>query len=1677
MLDDVPLNVTNTLIKNNVAAGVGGGIYVSQTSLILSASTVNGNQAVNPSQNVGGLNVAGALSVVKVKSDTTITGNGNDANSNELGKCCPECKILPGYNKNVRILQSSSSCTCSICPHQTIVAMLNNLFETCDLAGYDTIGSEAECDLVGKTFGYTTGNHVNVGYPPGCVASDGAVNFQPASSQGPCNNQGSRTCVCKKDCPPGGYQDEESAILCKSCPSGYFQPLSKRRSCFRCPAGQYQEERGQSSCQNCSAGMYTPAATVAAAIGLSSCTVCEEGRYVEEAGWAAAACKQCAVGTYMVTSVVPRATSHNSVDDCVVCSAGTFSNETGRVGRSSCDACPSGYFLADDATNATQHDNKDDCLLCAVGYFSEAGSTGCTLPPINCAWAPVTATDCTPSCGIVTSQKKTITEANGGTCTTAAPTYACQPGDGSCPLPINCAWAPVTATDCTSSCGIITSQTKTIIEANGGTCTTAAPTYDCQPGDGSCPLPINCAWAPVTATDCTSSCGIITSQTKTITEANGGTCTTAAPTYDCQPGDGSCPQATTEAVLEQLDSIEDIKYRITGNGSTDVSSASKNAKEVAELLNVIDSKNVSTQQREELTKLRENIIDSLLSVVRNTTSERGGSLAAQNETQATIAIVSVSEIVRVPSQNSGETQSKASTFLETELKALADLSTTPSSVSSQETSKPLPPAILDAVALATSSLMESMHREESSTTLQQKSDIGAKLASGASSLSIIQLRGAVAGDPPVVRSQGVLTIQSKRHDVANLMVNGDVFEAKGGSRFDLPPLFGQKGMDGMTEDVDTSVVAWSLSPWSYEAGEVDSFVVGLTLTTPGNGNKEVKVSGLDETSLVRIVIARTSGNASAAAVANSSLDDSCVYLDTQTSPRAWSTQGCHVDKDRSNASHVTCSCNHLTDFAIEFIDSVGSAERVFDQFSEDSSTSFEAKVSTNMAVILLVFGFLLFALLMCLVSTWHYKKSRSRAKRLVHELARHANMQIEQRKKGQRRLSFQPEKRRKMYSSLQSIHNLNPRTEEELGTSTSLEYVIESLRREFWTDEHLHTLKESHKTNSVKDVSTRFFHGEDSLVLMAPDEAIQIERIRVCSDCWSRFFERVFIEHEWVAPLRVTVEERHFTPAARIMLLTIVIMGQMFVEALLYDLRFPNRGGTCSGAASYTYATTTNATNHTFTNGTMQWRNTTNVTMELSFPLPKDEGNARKLVSSLASCMLTLPIALIVFNLLYKIGMAKKSERLWKRLGTSNLSENLHVVRKFVVESTFNEEIVDSFAINHSTELCKRTVKVGMNACGSTAYIFTVDVDDQGRVLPGHVTKKFTLTSRTKILFAQTPSSHQSVRLNCPKQGTFVLPCSNVKEAAEWVELLKSMAFPMSGKDYNTAARGVTSAAIGTLDHINVFISTYSDYQGDKDKGIFNPIRNKTDHATLERLRTMVQEFCINAKVQQSILHTSKGRKGRKGRKQHKGHNFEHDTVGCNAVGHLFGLKNKEFLDSVRSRLLPHQLFLREHSEDIVAKRLTSCCCKFFYSFGITSNRLDITMAHQHQKQRYLMLGLGLCNLFFGVYVILFGFCHGPEVTLDWMYRLSLQLVLSALAVRPMSILALSAILPTLVVASGQALHFKHLEKMASSEMSEDDDCVVAKEVEMVYARSGETKELVEEDSDEGREVYCTIRL
>ena len=193
----------------------------------------------------------------------------------------------------------------------------------------------------------------------------------------------------------------------------------------------------------------------------------------------------------------------------------------------------------------------------------------------------------------------------------------------------------------------------------------------------------------------------------------------------------------------------------------------------------------------------------------------------------------------------------------------------------------------------------------------------------------------------------------------------------------------------------------------------------------------------------------------------------------------------------------------------------------------------------------------------------------------------------------------------------------------------------------------------------------------------------------------------------------------------------------------------------------------------------------------------------------------------------------------------------------------------------------------------------------------------------------------------------------------------------------------------------------------------------------------MAKEFVKHAKMQEHIVNIE----------QHQENDLKLDEfyIGGNE-DHLFSLKNVQFNDLLRSRLLPHQEFLREYRENILVQHLNSRCCKFFFFFGITSNRLDITMAHRTSKQQRTMICLSVFNMMCGLYIILFGFCHGPEVTLDWMFRLLLQLIVSALLVRPMAILALSAILPTLVIVSGQKVYFSKLNEKK----------VVQKDIEMM---------------------------
>ena len=111
----------------------------------------------------------------------------------------------------------------------------------------------------------------------------------------------------------------------------------------------------------------------------------------------------------------------------------------------------------------------------------------------------------------------------------------CQPGEGECPLNINCegTWSP-----CTEKCETMEQRIWNETQAKSGQGTECPLTTDCQPGEGGCPLNIDCegTWSPCTE-KCETSDQRIWNETQ-AKEGNGNDCPVAT---DCISGEGECP--------------------------------------------------------------------------------------------------------------------------------------------------------------------------------------------------------------------------------------------------------------------------------------------------------------------------------------------------------------------------------------------------------------------------------------------------------------------------------------------------------------------------------------------------------------------------------------------------------------------------------------------------------------------------------------------------------------------------------------------------------------------------------------------------------------------------------------------------------------------------------------------------------------------------------------------------------------------------------------------------------------------------------------------------------------------------------------------------------------------------------------------------------------------------------
>ena len=141
---------------------------------------------------------------------------------------------------------------------------------------------------------------------------------------------------------------------------------------------------------------------------------------------------------------------------------------------------------------------------------------------------------------------------------------------------------------------------------------------------------------------------------------------------------------------------------------------------------------------------------------------------------------------------------------------------------------------------------------------------------------------------------------------------------------------------------------------------------------------------------------------------------------------------------------------------------------------------------------------------------------------------------------------------------------------------------------------------------------------------------------------------------------------------------------------------------------------------------------------------------------------------------------------------------------------------------------------------------------------------------------------------------------------------------------------------------------------------------------------------------------------------------------------HLFRLKEeKSFEKKLREEVLPRLQLLQEAEEDEAGKYLagqTLCCCIPMYSVfrcAVIGDRYDINDRLRRRKKWCIYLMMSVYAAACALYVVLFGFCHGQEVTLAWMHSLFLQLAFSAMLVRPTSIFIMSSILPTVTIETG----------------------------------------------------------
>ena len=143
----------------------------------------------------------------------------------------------------------------------------------------------------------------------------------------------------------------------------------------------------------------------------------------------------------------------------------------------------------------------------------------------------------------------------------------------------------------------------------------------------------------------------------------------------------------------------------------------------------------------------------------------------------------------------------------------------------------------------------------------------------------------------------------------------------------------------------------------------------------------------------------------------------------------------------------------------------------------------------------------------------------------------------------------------------------------------------------------------------------------------------------------------------------------------------------------------------------------------------------------------------------------------------------------------------------------------------------------------------------------------------------------------------------------------------------------------------------------------------------------------------------------------------------------LFRYEEESFLEEIRQELMPIYLIEKENEEDEAREHLPGglIAKKMFDYFVVSGNRAELTDAHRGGRKWAIYFFMSMYMGISTFYIILFGFCHGQATTLDWLWGLLSQTLLSAFVVRPMQIFVFRGVLPSVIISVG--IHFQRRRK------------------------------------------------